>query len=118
MIDLEEYRPQIESALAYSGGTHLFEDVVQGVVNGWMQAWVNNDSIAITEVITFPRKKTLHCFLAGGKKAEIIEMMNDAAAWGRSLGCTGFTIAGRKGWVRVLRSHGWKPQFYVMGMDI
>lgn len=114
MIDLEAYRPQIEAALAYSGGTHIFEDVVQGVIDGRMQAWVNDDTIAITEVIAYPRKRTLHCFLAGGKASRIIEMMPSAMQWGRAQGCTSFTIAGRKGWMRVLAKHGWRPSLYVM----
>lgn len=118
MIDLSAYRPQIEAALAYSGGTHTFEDVAQGVIDGRMQAWINDDTIAITEVVVFPRKKSLHCFLAGGRMRKVIEMMPSAIAWGQAQGCTSFTIAGRKGWMRVLSRYGWQPQFYVMGMAI
>jgi hypothetical protein len=118
MIDLEEYRPQIEAALAHGGDTHLFEDVVQGVIEGRMQAWLNEDTIAITEVVLFPRKKTLHCFLAGGQLRRVIEMMPSAIAWGQAQGCTAFTIAGRKGWIRVLSKYGWQPQLYVVGMPI
>ena len=114
MIDLEAYRAQIEAAQAYSGGTHIFEDVLQGVVDGRMQAWINDDTIAITEVVVFPRKRVLHCFLAGGKMRKVIEMMPSAMEWGRAQGCASFTIAGRRGWVRVLSRHGWRPQFYVM----
>ena len=118
MINLEDYRPQIESALAYSGGTHLFEDVVQGVVEGRMQAWVNGDSIAITEVIVFPRKKTLHGFLAAGNMKRILEMVPSAAEWGRQQGCTAFTLAGRKGWQRVFGKRGWHVAFYVLETSI
>lgn len=114
MIDLSDYRKQIESALAYSGGTHVFEDVVQGVIEGRMQAWVNGDSIAITEIIVFPRKKTLHGFLAAGNMREILEMVPSAAEWGRQMGCTSFTLAGRKGWQRVFGKRGWKTAFYVL----
>lgn len=118
MIDLSEYREQIESALAYGGGTHEFEDVLASVLRGDMQVWINGDSIAITEVIIYPRKKTLHCFLAAGTAKGIIEMMPSAAEWGRQHGCTKFTISGRKGWQRVLARHGWKPMLYVIGADI
>ena len=118
MIDLEEYRPQIESALAYSGGTHIFEDVVDGVVNMRMQAWVNGGSIAITEVIVFPRKKTLHGFLAAGNMREILEMVPSAAEWGRQQGCTAFTLAGRKGWQRVFGKRGWRTAFYVLETEL
>lgn len=118
MIDLEAYRDRIDSALAYSGGTHVFEDVVDAVRAGRMQAWINGDSIAITEIIAYPRKKVLHCFLAAGKSAEIIAMMGDAGKWGRSLGCSAFTIAGRKGWVRVLGKHGWNETMRIMQLEL
>jgi hypothetical protein len=118
MIDLSEYRTQIESALAYSGGTHTFEDVVQGVTEGRMQAWINKDSIAITEIIVFPRKKTLHGFLAAGNMRRILEMVPSAAEWGRQMGCTAFTLAGRKGWQRVFGRRGWKTAFYVLETEL
>ena len=118
MIDLSDYRTQLESALAYSGGTHTFEDVVQGVVNGHMQAWVNGDSIAVTEIIIYPRKKVLHGFLAAGNMKRILEMVPSAAEWGRQHGCTAFTLAGRKGWQRVFGRRGWKTAFYVLETSI
>jgi hypothetical protein len=118
MIDLTAYRPQIDAALARGGETHCFDDVVEAVRSGGMQAWVNGDTIAITEIIAYPRKKVLHCFLAGGNIDRVIEMMDSAAAWGRAHGCEAFTIAGRKGWVRALRAHGWKPTLYAMELPI
>ena len=118
MIDLEEYRPQIESALAYSGGTHIFEDVVRGVVDGRMQAWINGDSIAITEIIVYPRKKVLHGFLASGNMRRVLEMVPSAAEWGRQQGCTAFTLAGRKGWQRGFGNRGWRTAFYVLETDL
>lgn len=114
MVSIHNYRDQIEAALKFSNGTHLFADVVQMVTEGRAQMWVNGGSIAITEIIRYPRKRVLHCFLAGGKSAEIIEMMDSAAAWGKAYGCEAFTIAGRKGWQRVLKKHGWKPTMTVM----
>jgi N-acyl-L-homoserine lactone synthetase len=117
-LDLDNYRDQIESALVYGGGTHLFEDVVQMVVEGKAQAWVNNDSIAITEVVVYPRKKVLDGFIAAGKCKEIVEMMPSAIEWGRSIGCTGFTIAGRKGWTRILGRIGFRPHLLVLEREI
>ena len=37
--ELERCRPWIEAALEYSGGTHKFEDVAKGIVEGNMQLW-------------------------------------------------------------------------------
>lgn len=117
-FDVREYRNQIEAALRHSGGTHTFDDVVQMLVEARAQAWVNGSSIAITEVVVFPRKRMLHCFLAGGKASEIIEMMPSAMQWGADNGCSEFTIAGRRGWQRVLSKYGWKPKMLVMGCAI
>lgn len=118
MVNLHEYRKQIEAALAYSGGTHTFEDVAQSIVAGHMQAWVNGGSIAVTEIVNYPRKKVLHGFLAGGKMREIMEMVPSATEWGRQNGCSSFTLAGRKGWQRVFGRMGWHTAFIVMEVEI
>jgi hypothetical protein len=39
MTEMERCRPWIEDALEYSGGTHVFDDVVSGVTSGRMQLW-------------------------------------------------------------------------------
>lgn len=118
MVNLDEYRHQIERALAYSGGTHVYEDVLQGVVEGRMQAWVNGESIAVTEIIVYPRKKVLNGFLAAGNMREILDMVPSAAEWGRAQGCDAFTLAGRKGWQRVFGRRGWKVSFYVLEAEL
>lgn len=118
MIDLEPHRDRINAALAYSGGTHFFEDVVDAVRAGKMQAWINGDTIAITEIIVYPRKRVLHCFLASGTMQGVIDMMDDASMWGRMQGCTAFTVAGRKGWARVLGRHGWREAMRVLEVEL
>lgn len=118
-MNIHDYREQIENALEYSGGTHLFEDVVEGVKTGKMQMWPHpNGSVAITEVICYPRKKVIHVFLAAGEMDDLLDMIDAAAAWGRSQGCTGMTMAGRHGWSRVLDKHGWKSVLTVMERKI
>jgi hypothetical protein len=46
--------------------------------------------------------------------AELIDMIDSAAAWGRTQGCTSLTMSGRKGWERVLGQNGFKPVMIVM----
>lgn len=116
MTELDRCRPWIEAALDYSGGTHAFEDIAAAIHEGRMQLWAGPDGCAVTEILVFPRKKVLHVFLAGGKKEQIIDFQQSAAAWGRSQGCTSMTIAGRAGWRRVLRD--WEPKFTTLGIDI
>jgi hypothetical protein len=118
MVNLEDYRDKIDSALAYSGGTHAFDDVARGVASAKMQLWPASNSCAITEIICYPQKKVLHVFLAAGDKQELIGMIDSAAAWGKTQGCEGMTMSGRHGWLKVLGKEGWKPVMTVMERKI
>jgi hypothetical protein len=113
-VNIEDYKHQIEAALKHSGGTHLFEDVAEAVIDGRMQMWVNGETVAITEVICYPRKKVLHVFIGSGKRKELFEMIESAWQWGQAVGCTGMTLAGRKGWMKLMGKFGFKPTLYVM----
>ena len=105
----------IESALKKGGNTHDFVDIVDGVMSGHMQLWMGKNGCAVTEIVVYPNKKVLHVFLAGGNKGygikQITDMHDDAMAWGKQQGCDGMTVAGRKGWKKVLQSRGWSEQF-------
>lgn len=116
--ELMRCQPWIESALAHGNGTHLFVDVVDGVISGKMQLWPAENSCLITEIVDFPRKRILHIFLAGGKLDEILSMTDDVSAWAKGQGCECATLAGRKGWIRALNKHNWEHQFTVMRKDI
>ena len=59
-------REYIENALAYSGDTHNFDDVMLGILLGNFQFWPTDNSCMVTEIINYPRKKVFHVFLAGG----------------------------------------------------
>jgi hypothetical protein len=115
---LEHCRKWIEDALEYSGGTHTFEDVTQSILSGRMQLWPAERACAVTEIVVYPKKRVLHVFLAGGEMGQIIDMVSSANAWGKAQGCTSMTIAGRKGWERVLAKHGYKPVMTVLEREI
>lgn len=117
-VNILDYRKQIDAALKYSGGTHLFEDVVAAIASGHMQVWANGETVAVTEVLCYPRKKVLHVFLAGGNRKELFEMLESAWAWGQSIGCTGMTLAGRKGWMKLMGKFGFTPTLYVMEKNV
>ena len=116
--ELMRCRPWIEAALGYSGGTHDFRDVVDGVLSGKLQLWAGEKGCAVTEIIVYPKRKVLHTFLAGGEMDQILDFQESAAEFGRMNGCTKMTIAGRKGWTRVLKAHDWEETFVVMGKEI
>ena len=107
-------RKWIEDALEYSQGTHDFADIVDGLLSGHMQLWPAENSCLVTEIVVYPKKKVLHVFLAGGNLDEILDMEQSLKEWGIMQGCSNMTMAGRKGWTKVLTKSGWQPSFTVM----
>ena len=118
MQQLMRCRRWIEDALEYSNETHTFIDICRGVLNGNFQFWHGDNGCAVTEITVYPTKKILHVFLAGGDMQQIFDFEESAVTWGKAYGCSGMTIAGRKGWSRVLNKRGWTEKFVVMGREI
>lgn len=115
---LDHYRDMIESALAYSGGTHTFQDVADMVIAGKAQIWPAPRGVAITEIIEYPQKRVLHVFLAAGEMDQLLDMIKSAEDWGRTQNCTSLTMSGRFGWQRVLDKHGFKPVLVTMEREV
>ena len=111
---IEANRVHIEAALAHGGATHTFDDVASMILSGRLQIWHGPRGCAVTEIIEYPRKKVIHCFLAGGDMDQILEMIDSAIAWGKTQGCESLTLSGRMGWQRVLDKHGFKPVLVTM----
>ena len=117
--DLERLRHHVEAALEYSGGTHGIEDIAEGLKKGRFQLWPANDSVVVTEIIVYPRLKNLHFFLAGGDLDELRLMRPLIESWGKSMGCTRVSLAGREGWSKTfLRDEGYKPKWFVLSKDL
>lgn len=118
MTTLDDWRDHIERALVYSGGTHIFEDIRDAVATGRMQLWENAQSMAITEIIVYPRKKVLNIFLASGTMQGVQDMLASAEYWGRMQGCDSVTFAGRRGWRKVMNKQGFKDTLTVMEKEL
>ena len=109
----------MQSALEYSGGTHTFDDVAQAVTENRFQIWPGVNSVVVTEIIVYPRIKNLHYFLAGGDLDELKLMRPHIERWGKSLGCTRVTLAGRKGWAKTfLRDEGYEPKWFILSKNL
>ena len=117
--DLHRLRQQVESALEYSGGTHTFDDVAQAVTENRFQVWPGVNSVVVTEIIVYPQLKNLHYFLAGGDLDELKLMRPYIERWGKSLGCTRVTLAGRQGWAKTfLRDEGYEPKWFILSKEL
>lgn len=116
---LERLRQHVEAALEYSGGTHDFDDIVEMVGKNQLQVWPATQSIVLTEIIVYPRLKNLHYFLAGGDLDELSRMRPMIESWGKSLGCTRVSLAGRRGWANTfLKDEGYSPQWTVLAKQL
>lgn len=117
-MDLSGYRKYIEDALEYAGGTHTYDDVIEAVRSGAMQAWPGPSAIIITELQDYPQKRAINFFLAGGEKSSLAEMAVIEPLileWAKKQGCTVATFAGRPGWERTfLTTRGWESKLVVL----
>lgn len=119
-LDSELLRCQdwIEAALKYSGGTHHYGDIVDGVKSGMLQLWPAPKGCIVTEIISYPRKKVLHCFLIGGELDQILDMEESLIHFAKHQECETITGAGRQGWRRVMKDRGWKDAYSVISKEI
>ena len=106
--EITRCRPWIEAALEYSGGTHDFIDVVEGLYKGTMQLWPAEKGCIVTEIVVYPKKKMLNVFLGGGNLEQILDMHQDVIEWAKAQGCEALTMTGRFGWKKPLEKHGWE----------
>ena len=118
-IEFRRLQQHIEAALEYSQGTHTAEDVLEQISTGELQLWPGQDSVVITQIITYPRKKVLHIFLAGGNQKELKGMDPYVVQWAKDQGCTALTFTGRLGWARSeMRDIGFELTHVMMSKEI
>jgi len=105
-------RPWIEAAVEHCRETHSIEDIEEGIEQGVYRFFAMPNCAAVVRIIEYPRKKVINYFLVGGDLDELMNKMEPhLTAWAKSQGCTGATLVGRAGWLRVLGKHGYKPQW-------
>lgn len=117
--ELHRCRKWIEDALQYAQGTHTFNDIAAAVLSDRFQIWPSNNAVVVTEIVVYPQLKDLHFFLAGGNLDELKAMRPIIESWGKSVGCTRVSLAGRKGWERTfLKDEGYKPNWFVLSKEL
>jgi hypothetical protein len=102
---IDNYRHQIEAALAFADDSHSFEDIKRSVEKGELQFWPGFSSVIITEIVQVPRYRALNLFLAGGNIPELQAMLPELEQFAQSIGADRVTLNGRKGWLRSFLVH-------------
>ena len=118
----EEVYQLLEKAQVYAAGELDTQDYFDMIESGDMQLWIAEDdggifAMMLTEFIQYPRKKVMRIVSIGGRGMNRwMKYFPALEAAALSVGCTGFEVFGRKGWLRVLKD--WKCSYYVLTKDI
>lgn len=111
-------RPLIQAAIETSPGFENIEDVERLLAGGTYQAWFGARSCAITEIVSYARRKVLNVVHGGGDLDELLEELEPKmCAFARAQGCDGIMGVGRKGWERVTRKRGYRFAYVAMIKD-
>lgn len=117
-LSTEELEKRFLKALEGLGGAYDVDDIVQRVSEGTLQSWQRGQSVVVTEVLGYPRKKVVNMLLAVGDLDDIMSLQDEIATWGRDLGCASMVMSGRKGWNKVLPKHGWTNGRCIFELDL
>ena len=109
----------IADALEYCNGTHDLQDVADQIARGELQLWPANETALVSQIITYPKRKSIHIFLAGGNIDELINMEESVFTWAKMQGCDMLTFSGRLGWSRSkLKQRGYKVDHMMMVKEL
>ena len=104
-------------AAKYTYGRFEAEDIKEGLSNKDQQLWIAfDDSIkgaVITEIIQYPRMRTLVMHFTGGKELQSWKypMLNTLQRYAKDKGCDSIESYGRRGWERIFKHDGFKSRF-------
>jgi len=94
--------PVLRTALVYTHGLVTEDDVLRMINEGGAQFWPTSNSVAVTELVVYPRGTMCRIWLGAGELSELRWIEGLIRAWARREGCMGIEIIGREGWARAL----------------
>jgi len=98
-------RKWINDALRYAHNSHTYEQVIDIVKRGDAQLWALKDSAIVTEIVSYPQRRTLRFWLAGGNLKTLLEVEPKIRKWSILYRCEAVEIIGRKGWEKVMKDY-------------
>jgi len=103
--NVQRCKKWIVDALEYAHNSHTFDEVIEIVKRGDAQFWAFSDSAIITEIISYPQRRTLRFWLAGGNLKRLLDVEPNIRKWSILYNCKAVEIIGRKGWGKVLKNY-------------
>lgn len=103
----------VDDALHHARGCYAAEDIYQQLLSGTHHLWIAFEGTdikgaVITQVVQYPRKRALNCYMAGGNdfaswKTPMMELLSKFAI---DNSCECFEATGRPGWIRMFKNEG------------
>jgi hypothetical protein len=101
---------QIAKALHAAGDLLMIDDLRALAIARRVQWWGDERVAIATEVLTYPRRKILNCFMAAGELGAIFDLQDDVVGFAREHGCSHMIAHGRPAWGRIGAASGWAPR--------
>ena len=102
------YRMKLAKALERAGDLYSLDDILERIADGRMQAHVSRETIAVTEISVYPKRRVLTIILLAGDLADGENLHEQVFQFARKLECDAIVAQGRYGWAHLAKSHGWK----------
>ena len=105
-----ELRDKIDIALALGGDVMDFNDLCEMARTGRVQLWLADRETALiaTEIVNYPRKRVMHCFMAAGSLPGIFSLRDKIETFARDEDIDCLTCSGSPAWGRLGRRYGWR----------
>lgn len=114
----------LESAAKYTYGRFDANDIVQECKKVNKQLWVAFDKdvigFVVTEIVSYPKLKTLVMHFTGGKNFETWhdDIISTLKKFAKECGCQLIESQARLGWSKILKKDGYKPRFYFFELPL
>ena len=101
------YRAKLARALERAGGLYELSDILERIADGRMQAHVSRETMAVTEISVYPRRRVLTIILLAGDLADGEDLHRQVLAFARRVEVDAIVTQGRDGWAQLAKDHGW-----------
>ena len=101
------YRARLARALERAGDLYSVDDLLERIADGRMQAHVSRETVAVTEISVYPKRRVLTIILLAGDLADGEDLHRQVLAFARRVEVDAIVTQGRDGWARLAKDHGW-----------
>ena len=102
------YRMKLAKALERAGGLYELSDLLERIADGRMQAHVSRETVAVTEISVYPKRRVLTIILLAGDLEDGEDLHRQVLAFARRVEVDAIVTQGRDGWARLAKDHGWE----------